>query len=53
MRGAVSSGDGLPALLFNAYYVNGVLRPIDGKYAIDESLMLRPSEPKARAVPKP
>jgi hypothetical protein len=53
LRGGVSSADGLPALLFNAYYVNGVLRPIDGKYAVDESLMLRPSEPKASTVRKP
>lgn len=47
LQGAVSSPGGLPALLFNAFYVNGVLRPVDGKYAVDESLMLRPSEPRS------
>jgi hypothetical protein len=46
LRGAVSNPGGWPALLFNALYVNGVLRPVDGKYAVDESLMLRPAKPK-------
>jgi hypothetical protein len=50
LRGAVSSPGGWPALLFNALYVNGVLRPVDGKYTIDEALMLRPSKPKGRAA---
>jgi hypothetical protein len=50
IHGAISSQSGLPALLFTADGVTGSLRPVNGRYAIDDKHTLRVSVPKAAAA---